>query len=232
MKMIKTTCFILICMLCLSSVNGQKKRTFKVNPGQLVDTTLPQDAIYTYPEFTIGSVQFKNGNLGAAKMNYNCMIMEMEFINDKGDTVTLDDVQSFHYISISTDTFYYDKGFLRQISNKQHVKLAEKKVLMITNRQKLGGMGEINGGSVETKDQLSSSGSPLKGIVAQEILTYSEYITWYFGDRYNHFKQATKKNVIDIFGRNKPGLEKYLNDNHVDYFSEEDMKKLAAYLRE
>ena len=72
----------------------------------------------------------------------------------------------------------------------------------------------------------------LKSLVAKEILTFTENRIWYFGDKFNRFKQASKKNVMEMFGKMKPGLEKFLEDNHINYFDEPDIKKLAAFLQE
>ncbi len=213
-------------------VNAQKSRTFKVNPGEKVTQAIPADVIYEYPEFKVGTVQFKNGRAGMAKMNYNSLLKEVEFINDKLDTTALDDAGSMQYLSIEKDTFYFDKVYLKLIINKKDVKLAENRILLLSNRQKIGGFGEINGGSVETKEQVSSNANALKSLVAKEILTFTENRVWYFGDRFNRFKQASKKNVIEMFGKMKPGLEKFLEDKHINYYDEPDMRKLAAFLQE
>ena len=118
------------------------------------------------------------------------------------------------------------------MSNKNGVKLAENREIDLINREKIGGFGEINGGSVEAKDQVSSYANMLKSLVAQEILTFTEYKAFYFGDRFNRFKQASRKNIVDMFGKLKPGLEKFLDDSHLNYYDETDMNKLAAYLQE
>jgi len=211
---------------------AQANRSFKVNPGEKVTSAIPAGVVYEYPEFQVGTVQFKNGKAGMARMNYNSLLGEIEFINDKLDTNSLDDAKAMHYVNIAMDTFYYDKVYLKQISNKKEVKLALHRILMLSNRQKIGGFGEINGGSVEVEQKMSSNANSLKTLVANEILTYTENRVWYFGDKYNRFKQASKKNIVDLFGKLKPGLEKFLDDNHLNYFNETDIKKLAAFLQE
>ena len=137
-----------------------------------------------------------------------------------------------NYLVMAKDTFYFDKVYVKQMSNRNGVKLGDSRSLQLSNRQKIGGFGEINGGSVESKEQVSSNANMMKSLVAKEILTFTENRAFYFGDRFNHFKQASKKNVLELFGKTKPGLEKFIDDNHLDYFDESDMNKLAAYLRE
>ncbi len=232
MKNLMLTILIMGFGMMQNPVNAQKPRTFKVNPGEKVTRAIPFDAIYEYPEFKVGTVQFKNGKSGMAKMNYNSLLKEMEFINDKLDTIALDDASSMQYLFIEKDTFFFDKVYMKLISNKRDVKLAENRMLLLSNRQKIGGFGEINGGSVETKEQVSSNANALKSLVAKEILTFTENRVWYFGDKFNRFKQASKKNIMEMFGKKKPGLEKFLDDNHINYFDEPDINKLAAFLQE
>jgi len=223
--------FVIICAGLFLQVHSQSVKKFKVNPGEQVVKVIPVADIYTYPQFILGEVQFKNGKLGSAKMNYNSLLGEIEFIDDKNDTIAMDDAESMHYVAINTDTFYYYKQYLRQMSNKNGVKLAENRSIVLINREKIGGFGEVNGGSVEAKELVSANANPMKTLVAKQILTFSENYVYYFGDRFNKFKQANRKNIMEMFGKLKPELGKYLDDNNLNYFSKNDMIKLADYLQ-
>ncbi len=231
--MISKCLFAIIIFLHLTSIiNAQKKKTFRVNPGEMVVNTIPAENMYEYREFTMGNVLFKNGRLGSAKLNYNSLLGEMEFLGDKHDTLALDDLGSMHYVSIANDTFYYNKIFLKQLSNSNGIKLAVNRAIVLTNREKIGGFGEVNGGSVEVKEQVSANASMLKSLVAQQILTFSENYTYYFGDKFSQFKPASRKNVMEMFGKLKPGLEKYLDTYKPNYFDKQDVDKLAAFLQQ
>jgi hypothetical protein len=226
--------FFVISALLLVNLHGytQTNKVYKVNPGEKVTQVIPANDIYEYPEFQEATVQFKIAKAGMGKMNYNRLLKEIEFIDANLDTNALADANTMHYIVMAKDTFYYDKYYVKQVSNKNNVKLAESRVLLLSNRQKIGGFGEVNGGSVESKEQLSSNANMLKDLVAKEILTFSESKTWYFGDRFNHFKQASKKNLLDMFSKYKPDLQKFLDENVFNYFAEADIKKIAAFLQE
>ena len=227
--------YILIVMLCAGGflqVQSQSVKKFKVNPGEQVMKVIPAADMYTYPEFILGDVQFKNGKLGRARMNYNSLLAEIEYIGDKNDTIIMDDAESTHYVAISTDTFYYYKRYLRQLSNKNGVKLTENREIDLINREKIGGFGESNGGAVEVKESVEANASQMKTLVAKQILTFSENYVYYFGDRFNKFRQANRKNIMEMFGKMKPDLEKYLDENKLNYFDKNDMTKLAEYLQQ
>ena len=241
MKTVQAGLVFLVCLLTFSQVSGQNKRSFKVLPGQKVIDAIPIDAIYAYQEFKPGTVQFKNGRVGKSRLNYNCLDVDMEFINEQGDTLVLENLSEINYVYFTNpeDTFYCDKGFLRLLTNRHDVKLAVRKVITLANGQNIGGFGAVNGGTGEvsggviyTKDQVKTNPRILKTAIAHEEMTFSENYSWYFGDRYNQYTLATKKNVLNLYGKTKPGLVKYLDDHHVNFSNEEDIVMLSTYLQE
>ena len=194
--------------------------------------TLPFEVRYMYPAFKVGTVQFRNGNLGGAVMNYSCLLEEMEFVTDKMDTVALDDIPAVKHVAFELDTFYrVQKFFVRQLAINKNIRLAERRSLNLANRERYGGHGELQGGSsVVAIEQLSSGVNTLRKMVAKEMLTFSLTITYFFGDKFGNFKQANKKNLIDVFGKNYPGLDNFLAQNKVNYSKEEDMKLVLEFL--
>jgi len=106
--MVKIPVLILYSLILSQALFGQELKTFKINPGQLVyDVITPKDR-YAFNDFQTGLVYFKNNALGSARMNYNAILAEVEFIDEKGDTLSLDKPETIKYITIATDTFYYD----------------------------------------------------------------------------------------------------------------------------
>jgi hypothetical protein len=71
----------------------------------------------------------------------------------------------------------------------------------------------------------------LRNLVANEKLTYTERITYFIGDRFNHFSKANKKGLLKIYHSKEKEVEKYLQENKTDFNNEEDLKKLSTYLQ-
>jgi len=209
---------------------AQSKKIFKINPGEKVYATIPKADIYSYPQFIIGTVQFRANTVGSALMNYNSLLGEMEFINDKGDTLTLDDPITINYITIAEDTFFYDKGYVRQLMHAGPINLAIKKLISFSNRQKLGGFGEVAASGVDSYNSLTSP-TNLKEMVAREILSFTEYKTYYFGDKFNHFVAASKKSLINLLPNKQVELEAYLKEHPVNFTKEEDLLLLMNFLQ-
>jgi len=220
---------ILLCLLA-NALYAQDLKTFTVNPGQKVyDAIGPADR-YAFPEFESGLVQFRNGNLGGGRMNYNAVLAEMEFINDKGDTLTLNDRETIRHIVIRNDTFFVDKLYLQKVERAGKLVLARSRVIMISNHRRVGAMGQVSDASVDAYTTLSSSGNPLRNMVAQEILTYREHLTFFLGDAFGKFRQVNRKNLSTMFGGHKQEVENYLRERNPNFFLDTDMRALLGFL--
>src|SRR4051812_28027078 len=72
-------------------LQAQSSKIYKVAPGERVDyALLKANALYQYPQFADAQVALKNGTSGTVRMNYNQLLGDMQFINGKGDTLSLD----------------------------------------------------------------------------------------------------------------------------------------------
>jgi hypothetical protein len=81
--------------------------------------SLPAGVGYLYSSFKPAQVQFKNGNMGCGMMNYSPFLEEMDFINEKIDTMAFNDIESMKYVVIEKDTFYRVQKFsVQQIANR------------------------------------------------------------------------------------------------------------------
>lgn len=221
------TCLFLF---TVKEVSAQTRKTYKVNPGQSIVQALPNEAVYLYPSFKNGTVNFKNTHVGAAKINYNRLLDAIQFIDNKGDTLALNDEATIESIYTDSDTFYYFQGFVKKMDEVKHARFTSKKMTVLSNKQKLGGMGELSSASIETYEKISSSQGS-RDMVQKEILTFADYSTFFIGDKYNHFKPLNKKNLINSFSKQEYDIENYLRENSISLLKEEDVKKLIGFLK-
>lgn len=223
---------LIVFVLCSCfNVWAQTGKKFEVKPGEKIFDVIPRNEIYKYAEFMAGVVLLRDGTFGVAKLNYNSFFGEMQFIDPKGDTLSLSDEKNISLISIKKDTFYYDGGFIELLANYGKVKFAAKRIFSFSNRTKSGGLNQSGSGEIETYTTFSSRQS-FKDITITETLTFSERIIYYFGDQYNHFMPASKKNLFKIYGEHNTRLSKYLDENKINFKDEEDMKMLCSFLQE
>lgn len=195
--------------LCLLNVNGfSQKKIYKIKPGENIMDFIPREEVYAYASFTNGTVYLKGDRYSNAKLNYNALFGDMQFITDQGDTLGLADEKMIQSIVINHDTFYYDKGYLKLLDNIGGIKLASMKVFSFTNRQKVGGFGELSNGSIDTYDKVSVNNYN-GDLVARAVLTLTENNLFYIGDQFNHFRLASRKNLLDFFAKKQPLLKQY-----------------------
>src|SRR5262245_23963678 len=90
----------LVLALSFADTNAQKRAKYTINPGEKIIEKLPRNEVYTYPEFTSGKVYLKNNTVSLVRLNYNSLYAEMQFINPKGDTLSVSDEKLIRLIII------------------------------------------------------------------------------------------------------------------------------------
>ena len=222
---------VLIAWFCHVDAVAQSE-TYKVQPGETVMGALPVGMRYIYADFKPGIVQFRNGNQGGGQMNYSPVLQEMDFIANGKDTMALNDIESVKYIVLEKDTFYrVQKFFVQQVANNGEIRLCERRAVNLINRERYGGHGELQGGSsVQAVEQLSGDLNPMRQMVAKQVMTFSLDKTYYFGDRFGTLRLANRKNLMDAFGKQYPGLENFLAQNKINYLKLDDMKLVLEFL--
>src|ERR1700712_5283487 len=102
---------LLILLICCVQLSAQMTAPIRVNAGDDLYTKLGHE-IYLYPAFTTGTVAFRDGKMSQAKLNYNFLNGEVQFINDTGDTLSLANELTIKYLTIAKDSFFYSDGYL------------------------------------------------------------------------------------------------------------------------
>jgi hypothetical protein len=189
----KTSLLFLIALLCQLEPMAQDVTSVTVTAGtKIMDVLTTADVLY-YPQFAAGTVFLKDGSTAAAVLNYNSLFDEMHFVGPKGDTLALANEKTIKFITINSDTFYYEQGFIRVLAGNSLVKLAGKQAWSV-------GEGRLNASynTSSTTSAISSytsyhaAGSRYSLVVNEDVdLRKREH--FYFGDKFNRFVPAGKK---------------------------------------
>jgi len=154
----------------------------------------------------------------------------MQFIDFKGDTLKITNAATIKFIRINNDVFYYDDGYVKLIKDTNGIKLAAKKTLMVTGKNKIGGYDMASPTtSIDSYSTLMADKSIYK-LVPKEDVTLTKKTQYYFGDKYNRFFGATRKNLLREFSKQSAALNSYLKENHINFNSREDLEKLLQFL--
>ncbi|HLO81423.1 MAG TPA: hypothetical protein VK166_10710 [Chitinophagaceae bacterium] len=227
----KLICFLTLCLLSNFLVRAQEqKKVYTVNAGQTLDQGLPVEVRYAYPEFKAGSAHFRAGTQVGSKLNFSFVHEEMQFING-ADTLAVDREGDIRFIAIEADTFYFQKFWIRQIAVSAKSRLGVKRSLVLAKAEKEGAFGQMSAGtSIDAVEKLNTPNAVARKLTLNEVLSFTTVDLYYFADKFGNFTQASKKNLVNMFGNSTPGFEKFLEKNKFNYNKEADMKAIFDYL--
>lgn len=183
--------------LAQSDDNIQVKSGEQLTPAQA----------YLYPQFAMGTVYLRNGQTPTARLNYQLQLREIQFIDPKGDTLTLANVHTVQRIGLNKEMFVFDQNSLalKVLGEYGPVKLVQHHSLQIINVDKEVGFGQSSSlSSVNTySSHPTATGSPAKLEIKGDML-YSHKKLLYLINQNGLSVVPTRKAVLRGFPRTRP----------------------------
>ncbi len=218
-------------VVCSLNVSAQTSQPIRVKAGEDLYEKLAKE-IYLYPKFILGTVVFRDGKESQANFNFNMLNGEMQFVDPKGDTLSIANELTIKYISVALDSFFYNEGYLQLVSGNNAAKLARKQLIKVVDKQKIGAYDQpSSAGSITSYSSISNDLRTIQLNIKQDVIM-AKQTTFYIGDKYNNFLRASKKNLLKAFSKKETVLNNYLKENNVDFNKEEDLTKLIALLKD
>ena len=209
---------------------AQNTETITVKTGTSISNSIPDSVLYQYPRFTAGKVLFRNGTTTGAQLNYNRFLDEMQFINATGDTLAVANEETIKEILVGNDSFYYDKGYFMVVGNNGSLKLAIKQGFKILDKQKTGAFDMSSSvSSIRNVNSYTTEGK-IYNVAVKEDVTLTRDIQFYFGNKFNQFVPATKKNTLELYPKQRSEVNRYIKENDVRFQHKEDLEKLLQFL--
>src|SRR5688500_10752973 len=188
-------------------------------------------AIYLYPSFKEGMVEFKNGQRFIQPMNYNKLAATVEFINDKNDTLAFADEASVGHVNIGGDVFIFNPVCLRFLSSKK-VKLYVYEKMKFGDKQKIGAMGIPNSGSAIESVEKIDTYQRSYNIDVNETVILSKSSTFFIQTATSDIIPATKKNVLSLFPANESAVKEYIRSKSISFNKASDLMEMVKFLDE
>ena len=224
------TMLFLLAVAC--SGYAQVPDVIRIKGGEGDEKAVPFASRYRYDQFREGKVLYLNGTTGEARLNYNIVLSEMQFIDARGDTMALANESLLRMVTVGDHVFFYDplKGYLEVVDNYPDVKLAVRQGLKVAKREKEGGYGQSTGSSAVTSYQFYSSGTTsVNKLGSKGDLVLIKDRTYFLVDQNNRVQPATKSGVLKIFSKNRAQVTAYLTRESVNFRLENVLKKLLRY---
>lgn len=221
-------------LLLTNSLLAQDSTVIFIQADRTVSEVLTPDKIYEHPQFVKGKIFFRDGSLTEALLNYNYLNGEVEFISNQKDTLAIAKQQMLNIkrVEINDHIYFYDRGYLEQVQENAIGKLLKKQMYDVIKREKIGAYNQPTSTSaIESYGSFTDNyGSFSPNLKVKENITLALRSLYYFGDKYNVFLPATKKNLLKSFPSKKRQIETYLKQHPVNFKSAEDLKTLLSSL--
>ena len=228
-------CVFIVFLFVVLSADAQDSNLIFIAAGKSLSDAITPEKIYRYPSFVKGKIFFKDGSQTDAQLNYNFLNGEVEFISSEGDTLAIakEQMLNIRKVVVDTSSFYYNSGYLEEVVFNNTGKLLKKQQFKVTKREKIGAYDQpTSTAAIDSYGSFTNNGEINLNLKVRENITMIKSTDYYFGDEYNTFLRATKKNFLRLFSKQQRKLENYLRSNPIDFKNEQDLKKLMTLLEE
>ena len=223
----RVVCCIFSILLSVA-VTAQRLKTYTVPAGVEVKEVVPANEIYQFSQFVQGLVIFKDGTSAPGRLNYNRLIAEIQFIDPKGDTLSLANEQMIRTAIIGTDTFYYSDGYVRQLAGGSRVKIGER-IAFKEYIQKPGAYGFSSATTATNNLSVLLNRRSVDLNVSQELVLVKN-TNYLVGDKFNAFVVAEKNVILKMFPDNRSAIEDFIEKNKISFIKPDHMVQLGKFL--
>lgn len=228
----KVVCLIGVFWCSHYHLLAQDAEILRVKSEEDIAEVIPADVKYRYSEFRTGNISFYNGRSSAAKLNYNILLGEMQFLDRKGDTLSLADEHTIKIIMIGEDVFYYDGrfGYLEVVKDYHPIKLALNQTLQTVTSEKGSAYGQSSGvSSIKTINFYSTDNSQVQILKQKGDILLTKKASYFLVDQNNRCHKLNKSSILKVFADHKRAIKDYLKEASINFNKEEDLKKLLQF---
>lgn len=227
------TVFAVFLCCCVFGGYAQNRERYIVKPGEVPQKVLPAEAVYYFPGFVSGEATLRAGGKATQKFNYNYLLDEMQFLSVTGDTMTIAEPHLILVIKIDSVSYYFDRGYLRELCQSNGYTLALRERLVQGDLKKESAYGTTSGtSSINSAQNISDGNSQIVKLEARREIIFIKSSVFFLGDRYNRFVRANKKGFASVFPEKKKVMETFIKEQKINFNNLEDLQKLLAFCSE
>jgi hypothetical protein len=186
-----------------------------------------RDSIYRFSHFKEGRITYVVGRSNKQKFNYNLFSGEMDFITDRGDTLTVTDEQDLRLVMIDGHVFYHDhkRGYI-EILLQLPLALGVQKIFYPARKETVADDGY--GVTSHTTSSARSYIGPPNHLTNEDNI-YKKESKFYFLDQKNKVFPANKFTIVRMFPDNKKEIKAYYRENNIDFKNQSDLIRLVKF---
>jgi len=222
--------FLIIFIVFVYAHSYAQNDQWVVKAGESVEDALGDSIIYRYAQFMPGLVYFRDGSISRSHLNLNLVNGEMQFIAPSNDTLAIANPETIKYMTIQTDTFYFDKVYIELVHGNATAKLGKLEIIKQGDIKKEGAYGQMSSTSAINSTNSFYSNNQSYKLTERSEVTLRKKIILYIGDAFNNFQPAVKKNIYKMFNTKMSTVEPFIKENKIELSKEDDMVKLIDFL--
>jgi len=211
-------------------VVAQGDVSITVKAGTSILDYFPYEKRFKYNDFIDGEVVFNNGTIAKSRLNYNVLLGHIQFISARNDTLSLSNEQNIEFISIDSDTFYFNNGYLERVYRSGKVLFAQRNYVKYIGSEKQGAYGMTSStSSITSYSSLQSEGSYHNLVVAEDVKlrATTEYYISYNQSKFNVYRRA---NLLRMLPQHKKEVKAFIKQNKIDFNNKENLIQLSKFI--
>lgn len=206
-------------------------KVYRTKNGSNISKNIPYQEQYQFEEFMPGKVYFRNGRIANARLNYNFFYGEIEFIDQKKDTLLLNDKDYMDSITVGPDIFYYlpKRGHVREIKNYGKVKLAEKQTLAVLDNERESAFNHYSATSAISNYKSFSNQNGYQWMKPTDKVVFKRKYDNFFIDKNQRFYVPSKASLLKLFRDNSKEINEFIKVEKTDFSKQSDIIKLLDF---
>lgn len=212
----------------IATIQAQSSEVIRVKSGE----KMQEKDKYFYDQFKTGTVHYRIGNAPTARLNYNMLLREMQFLTPAGDTMSLAEEQTIQQIKLNNDVFIYgqNKNLLKLLGTYGSASLAVEHSLKIANVDKEGGYGMSSGASsIRTYNSYPPGNGSTAKLEIKGDVVFSQQRIYFFINQNNLAFPASRKSLLKLFPKQKSAVEKYLDEHPIQFNEAEELQRVLEF---
>lgn len=223
----------ILCVLfiaCTStSMYAQESSRVTIEDKQDMQSAL-KNQVYRFPSFLTGKVYLVNGNYNTAKLNLNLLTDQIQFIDEKQDTLTILSPDFLAYIAIDSSKFiHHDNKYLEVLDEYNTVMLAVNRKLKIADLQRTGAYGaKTSSASIANISTGYTDKLRYTPTVTEDMLVNSVQ-AFYLIDHRKNVRPVNRRNVLRAFPSHQNEITAYMKEHKPNFKNEQAVRALLNY---
>lgn len=202
--------------------------------GSDLNSALPGDVVYMYPEFQNGTILFADRSTSEGMVNLYLIGSQVHFIASTGDTLLMRDQDNARVLSIGRDTYIrHDRSWVRLLAVKGGLAIGIRSSVNIEQPKKTGayGMEDVTSSitSVSALYDVPSASAQTVYLKSLQNIPYSVTHDALLYDG-NKLHITNKRNFNKLFPGKKDLINSYIKENNLNLVKARDALQLFNFL--